>query len=209
MKVAIIGAHPVETKALYDNLKDRWSIVELVGCADPDRATAEFMAEKYGIKAMEIEEILNDPEIKVVLNATFPDHTESVTERCLKAGKKGKYFYQLAKENNVQLSCGPDAVFGAGIQTTRYLIDHDVIGKVESLSAVLARDNHFIAEVLPHVMQPGGGVLYDMSGYFLLPMLFLLGPVRRVRTFGEKGEPVHVVKKVGSEHRGLVINNTE
>ena len=222
MKIAIIGAHYMETKALYDNLKDRWSGAELVGCADPDRKAAEHMAAQYGIRAMDIEEILNDPEIRVVLNATFPEHTEMVTESCLKAGKhvfttrqiantfeKGRYFYELAKEKNVRLTCGPDCIFGAGIQTARYMMDHGAIGKVHSLAAVLARDNHFIAEVLPHVMQPGGGVLYDMSGYFLLPMLFLLGPVRRVSAFGQKGDPEHIVKKVGSEHRGLRIHNTE
>ena len=152
MKAAIIGAHPMETRGLYETLAKR--------------------------------QIANSFE-------------------------KGKELYDLAVDNNVELSCGVDAIFGAGIQTARYMLDHDVIGKVHSASAVLVRDNHFIAELLPHVMRPGGGVLYDMTGYFLMPMFFFFGSVKRLQAYGEKGEPVHEVKKVGSEHRGLKIQATE
>lgn len=117
--------------------------------------------------------------------------------------------YDLAMENGVEISCGPDCIFGAGVQTARYMIEHGAIGKVHSVATVLARDNHFIAEILPHVMQPGGGILYDMSGYFLMPLFFMFGSAKKVTAFGVKGEPTHVVKKVDSEHRGMIINATE
>lgn len=81
MKIAIIGAHPQETKALYDNLSQRFSIIELAACSDPDMSAAEHMAEQYGIPALPIDEILQDPEIRIILNATFAGDTEQITER--------------------------------------------------------------------------------------------------------------------------------
>lgn len=52
-------------------------------------------------------------------------------------------------------------------------------------------------------------MLYDMSGYFLYPMYFMFGGVKKVTAFGNKGEKTHLVKKVDSEYRGQTIPATE
>lgn len=107
MKIAIIGAHPQETKALYENMSQRFSIIELAACSDPDMKTARNMAEIYGIPALEIDEILRDPEIKIILNATFSKDTEEITEKCLRAKKmylrRNKLQIHLRRERNCMI----------------------------------------------------------------------------------------------------------
>lgn len=42
-----------------------------------------------------------------------------------------------------------------------------------------------------------------------MPMYFFFGGVKKLQAYGEKCDPIHEVKKVGSEYRGMKIQATE
>ena len=217
MKIAIIGAHPQETKALYDNLSQRFSIIELAACSDPDMSAAEHMAEQYGIPALPIDEILQDPEIRIILNATFAGDTEQITERCLKAKKnvftskqiansfeKGKQLYELAEENGVEISCGPDCFMNGGMQTARWMIDHKIAGNIRSGSVMLNRNSRLFGEFVTYLYEKDGSILHDVGCYYILPLLEMLGPVTQVSAFGMKTEEEHEMKRLGGPMYGEI-----
>ena len=84
VKVGLIGSGAISYTYLT-NLTNTFSIIDMVGCSDliPERSKAR--SELFGIRQMTNEEILNDPEIEIVVNTTqITFHTE-VTKMILDA----------------------------------------------------------------------------------------------------------------------------
>ena len=61
--------------------------VEVAALADLDMAKAQARATEYGLRAVSVDELLADPEIKVVLNLTIPAAHAPVAMNVLNAGK--------------------------------------------------------------------------------------------------------------------------
>ena len=70
VKVALIGSGNISYTYLNTLCNGGFNIIEVVGCSDiiPERSKAR--AELFGIRQMTNEEILNDPEIEIVINTT-------------------------------------------------------------------------------------------------------------------------------------------
>ncbi|MEE0730763.1 MAG: Gfo/Idh/MocA family oxidoreductase, partial [Oscillospiraceae bacterium] len=70
VKVALIGSGNISYTYLNTLVNGGFSIIDVVGCSDliPERSKAR--AELFGIRQMTNEEILNDPEIEIVINTT-------------------------------------------------------------------------------------------------------------------------------------------
>ena len=141
VKVAAIGSGNISYTYL-NTLSKEWDIVELVGCSDliPEKSAAR--SELFGIRQMTTEEILNDPEIEIVLNLTEIHNHSKVTRMALEAGKNvysekalGCSFeeamanVELAKSKGLRLGAAPDIYLGAAYQTARKLIDDGWIGE--------------------------------------------------------------------------------
>ena len=62
VKTAVIGCGMI-SDIYMQNLKEKFSIIDFVGCSDIVSEKSKKQAEKYGVKQMTNEEILNDPEI--------------------------------------------------------------------------------------------------------------------------------------------------
>ena len=89
VKVGIIGCGKIS--GIYCQAKQVFEILDIVACADliPERAKAR--AEEYGIpQVCSPEELLNDPEIELVVNLTIP---QAHAEVCLAALEAGKHVY--------------------------------------------------------------------------------------------------------------------
>lgn len=201
VKTAVIGCGMISNTYL-SNLLEKFSIIDLVGCADQVDEKARTQAEKYGIRHMTVEEILSDPEIELVLNLTYPTSHVPISKAILSA-KKHCYtekmmsielsdalsLKQLADQNSVLFCSAPDTFLGASQQTARYLIDRGIIGEPVTVLISLTRGYHMIktdeedAERKFSVMYEGGGIPYDMGGYYLHQLFNMFGPVDSVCGF--------------------------
>lgn len=203
VKTAVIGCGMISDTYLT-NLKNTFSIIDLVGCADMVDEKATKQAEKYGIKKMTNEEILNDPEIELVLNLTYASSHFEVSRDIMMAGKhcysekmmcltmeEADELNRIRKEKGVMFSVGPDTFLGAGMQTARFFIDSGLIGTPVSVSANLTRGYFMVKEDKDDayrkfsVMYPGGGIPYDMGGYYLHAMFNMFGPVDSVSGYAK------------------------
>ncbi|MDE0610193.1 MAG: Gfo/Idh/MocA family oxidoreductase [Anaerolineaceae bacterium] len=168
--------------------------VEIVACADllPERARAK--AAQYGVRAPAVDELLDDPDIDIVLNLTIPEAHAEVDLAALEAGKHvysekplaldltdGQRVLATAAERGLRVGCAPDTFLGGGQQTSRKLIDEGWIGRPVAAVAFLASHGHEHWHPDPtFYYKAGGGPMLDMGPYYITALVNLLGPVARV-----------------------------
>ena len=196
VKVAVIGSGAISFTFLR-NMTTKFAILDVVGCSDLIEERSRRRAEQFGVRMMTNEEILNDPEIEIIVNLTYPISHYGVTKSALEAGKhvfsekmmatnyqEAKELYDLAESKNLRMAFAPDTFLGAGLQTARKLIDSGFIGTPFGAQAMVIRGYHMRGEVkgetLPFVFCPGGSIPYDMGGYYIHALVHLLGPINRV-----------------------------
>ena len=198
VKTAVIGAGMISDIYL-ENLKNRFSIIDLVGISDIVSEKSKTQAEKYNIKQMTNEEILSDDEIELVLNLTYASAHYEVNKQILGAGKhcysekmmcikmeEADELNALRKKNNLMFAVAPDTFLGASMQTIRYIVEKGLIGDVIQIIAHRPRGYHMIktseddAKRRFSVMREGGGIPYDMGGYHLHALFNIFGPVESV-----------------------------
>ncbi len=194
IKVGIIGCGNISGIYLK-NCTQVFDNLEVVAVADiiPERARAR--AEEFNIpKACSVEELLSDPEIKIVINLTVPGAHAEVCMAALKAGKSvyvekplavkredGAEILRLAEEKGLLVGCAPDTFMGGGLQTCRKLIDDGWIGETVAATAFMACHGHESWHPDPEFYyKPGGGPMFDMGPYYLTALISLIGPIRRV-----------------------------
>lgn len=203
VKTAVIGCGMISDIYL-ENLKNKFYITELVGCSDIIEEKAVRQAKKYGIRKMTNTEILNDSEIELVLNLTYASAHYKVNRDILNAGKhcysekmmcismnEADELNRIRKQNRLIFASAPDTFLGAGMQTARYIVDSGFIGEPVQATATLARGYHMIksdnddAVRKYSVMCEGGGIPYDMGGYYLHGLFNIFGPVESVCGYAE------------------------
>lgn len=203
VKTAIIGSGMI-SDIYMKNLKDTFSIIDLVGCSDMVDSKAQAQAEKYGIKKMTNEEILNDPEIELVVNLTYASAHFEVNKQILEAGKhcycekmmcltqeEADILTKISKEKNLMFAVAPDTFLGASQQTARYIVDRGLIGTPLQAVVHLSRGYFMIksgeddAYRKYSVVAAGGGIPYDMGGYYLHELFNIFGSVNRVCGFAK------------------------
>ena len=199
IKAAVIGSGNISERYI-PNIINHFHIIDLVGCSDLIPERSKEKAEKYGIKQMTNEEILSDPEIEIVINLTYPLSHYEVTKAALEAGKhvyaekmlavtldEGKELVELAKSKNLYYTAAPDTFLGGGWQTARYLIDSGFIGEPISAFGICIRSyqdhGENYREPKGFVFGGGGGIPFDMGGYYLHGFINLLGSMKRVSGF--------------------------
>ena len=86
VKVGVIGAGGISYTYLK-NMTETFYITEVVGIADIVEERSKKRAEQFHIRQMTVDEIMNDPEIEVVVNLTYPLSHYEITKRALEAGR--------------------------------------------------------------------------------------------------------------------------
>jgi len=169
--------------------------VRLVAVADldPDRASA--VAEGLpGVRALGVQELLDDAEVDLVLNLTIPAAHAQVALAAIAAGKhvygekplaattaEGREVLAAAAAAGVLVGSAPDTVLGTGIQTARKAIDDGLIGAPVAATATMVTPGHERWHPNPDFYYvPGGGPLLDMGPYYVSALVTLLGPVASV-----------------------------
>ncbi|HET7615669.1 MAG TPA: Gfo/Idh/MocA family oxidoreductase, partial [Bacillales bacterium] len=180
VKAGVIGCGNIS--AIYLTNGKTFKHLEIAACADIDMDRARAQAEKFRIaKACTVEELLNDPEIAMVINLTVPGVHGEVCLQALEAGKHvyvekplsitpemGKKVIETAERTNLLVGGAPDTFLGGGLQTCRKLIDDGWIGTPVAATAFMT--SHGTESWHPNpdfFYQKGGGPLFDMGPYYL------------------------------------------
>lgn len=196
VRTAVIGCGMISNK-YFENITKRFHILDIVGCSDIVSEKSAASAEKYGIRQMTNEEILSDPSIELVLNLTYASAHYNVSRAILSAGKhcytekmmaltleEAAELGRISHEKDVYFACAPDTFLGASQQTARYIIDSGFIGEPLTATINLERGYHMIKtdeEDIRRkfsVMYPGGGIPFDMGGYYLHELFNIAGPIK-------------------------------
>lgn len=192
VKTAVVGCGAI-SDAYLNTMLNRFKIVEVVSCCDRNPEKAQAKAQKYGIKALSIEEILADDSIELVVNLTTPVAHYAVIKQLLEAGKHvytekvltvelehAAELVKIAAERKLYLGAAPDTFLGSAIQTARYVVDSGMLGDITSCYCALTRDGDMIGRAFPFTTRPGGGIGFDVGIYYLTALLSILGPVKEV-----------------------------
>src|SRR5579871_2005979 len=83
--IGVIGCGTISD--VYLKACKTFNVLDVVACADMVRERAEAKAEKFGIEARDVEQILADPAIEIVLNLTVPRAHAEVAAAAIAAGK--------------------------------------------------------------------------------------------------------------------------
>jgi predicted dehydrogenase len=193
-RVGLIGCGAI-SNAYFNGLKAFSQLAQITACSDLDVGGARGKASEHGVgKAYSVKELLDDPEVDLVLNLTVPKAHAEVNLLALKAGKhaycekpfsltykEGLGVLKEAQKRKLRVGCAPDTVLGGGIQTCRGLIDAGVIGRPVAATANMLCHGHESWHPSPaFYYQAGGGPLFDMGPYYLTSLVTLLGPVKSV-----------------------------
>ncbi|MDQ0194349.1 Gfo/Idh/MocA family protein [Paenibacillus wynnii] len=193
IKIGIIGCGKISS--IYMENCQKFEILDLVACADMDLARAQEQADQYRIpQVLTTEELLNDPDIKIVINLTIPAAHAEVTLKALHSGKhvyvekplavtkeEGQSVLKLAKEKGLLVGSAPETFLGAGIQTALKLINEGGIGRPIAATAFMMGRGHEHWHPDPEFYYAaGGGPMFDMGPYYLTALVQLLGPIQTI-----------------------------
>ena len=201
IKIGIIGCGNISAKYLH-SLTEVFSNVEPVAVSDLSYEAAKKRGKQFNIPYIckTNEELLNQPELELVVILTNPDQHFVVAEASLKAGKHtyiekplslnttdGRKLIALAKEKRLMLSGAPDTILGAGVQTARKLIDDDKIGDpIATISHILTAGPESWHPDPAFLYHKGAGPLFDVAPYYVAALTYLFGPVASVMSAGKK-----------------------
>ncbi len=192
-KIGIIGCGNISS--IYLEMGQTFEILEIAAVADKIIERAQAQAEKYHIPgACSAEELLADPEIKIVVNLTTPDGHAEIGQKAVAAGKSvynekpltisradALQLLERASQQGVRVGGAPDTFLGGGLQTCRKLIDDGWIGQPIAATAFMLCHGHESWHPAPaFYYQHGGGPMFDMGPYYLTALVALMGPIRRV-----------------------------
>lgn len=190
--VGIIGCGNI-SQAYFNGCK-KFEVLDLVACADLNMEAARAKAEQNGCKAQTVQELLANKDVDLVINLTIPAVHAQVSIAALQAGKHvhsekplavnledGKAILDLAQQNGLLVGCAPDTFLGAGLQTSRKLVDDGWIGRVTGGAAFLMSRGPESWHPNPFFFyQIGAGPMFDMGPYYMTALVHLLGPVKRI-----------------------------
>ena len=192
MSVGVIGTGMI-CRIYIENIAQRFEIVQLKAVADIAIEKAKEVADQFGVKACTVDELMEDPEIDIILNLTPPSVHYDIMKRALLAGKhvytektftmntkEAAELVALAAEKDLMIGSAPDTFFASWVQNARAIIDSGRLGRITSFAMVGNRDNDRMLGAMPYMNKPGGGVLLDYCVYYLTVLINLLGPVKDV-----------------------------
>ena len=215
--IGIIGCGDI-SKTYLKNLPG-FENMKVKGCADIVHEKAESRASEFGLQAMSVSELLDDPEITFVVNLTVPKAHASINNAALSSGKHvytekplsvnledAKASLILAKQKNLRIGSAPDTFLGGGIQTCRKLMDAGEIGYPVAAVAFMA--GHGMENWHPDpefFYKTGGGPMLDIGPYYLTALVSLLGPIRRITGSTKISFPERIVTSQANYGKHIIV----
>ena len=206
-KIGILGSGVISRTYLAD-IKAFYKNLEVIACADINVELSQKLASEFGIrKAYTTEELLNDDEVEIVINLTPPQFHVELGKRIITAGKhlfsEKPFAPNLKAAKGVKVGCAPDTFLASGLQSMRYYLDANLIGKPFFVTANMTT---FGVETwhpnpTPFYMK-NSGPLFDMGPYYLSAIVSLLGPIESIAALNTKGSDtrhIYVGREAGMD----------
>ena len=140
MNIGIVGCGNISET--YFECQKIFNNFEVVVCADINKEAASNAAVKYNIKALSVDEILENNEIDLIINLTIPAAHKEIIVKSLLNGKhcfsekplamnfeEGLQIQKLANDKNLYVGCARATFLGAAGQNEK-LIEDNKIGKI-------------------------------------------------------------------------------
>ena len=215
--VGILGCGVI-SRTYAGDIRRFFPQLRVAACADMLLQAAEKLAEEFDIPRTygSAEELLNDPEIDIVINLTPPQAHTAMNRKIIEAGKHlfsekpftqtvkdAEELLELADQRGVQVGCAPDTFLSSGLQSVRYYLDAGLIGRPFFVTANMTT---FGVETWHPNPVPfyckGSGPMFDMAPYYLSALISLLGSVESIASFSAKPNEtrhIYVGKLAGTD----------
>ena len=190
--IGVIGCGNISSA--YFKLGPQFKRLNFTACADVNPDNAKAQAEKFGLKAMSVEDLLADPTIDIVVNLTIPEAHFGITKKILEAGKhaysekpfvltleEGEELRALCADKGVRVGSAPDTFLGGAHQQARAHIDAGNVGTITAGTAAVM--SHGMEHWHPNpdfFFLPGAGPVLDIGPYYVTNLINLIGPIKRV-----------------------------
>jgi predicted dehydrogenase len=207
--VGIVGTGDI-FRVYVENLARYPDIVHVTGCAARDPARARRRAEDLGLpRAYEsVADLLDDPDVDIVLDLATPDAHAAVNLAAVQAGKhlytekplaatfaEARSVLEAASATGVRVGGAPDTFLGSRLQTCRAMLDAGRLGEIVGAGAFVLSHGHEWHHPSPAFFyQPGAGPLMDIGPYYVQALLSLLGPVTAVAGMASLTHPLRTIE---------------
>lgn len=192
LRVGVIGCGNISTA--YFSLAPLFRGLKITACADMNMSVAQAQADKFGLQAMSVDDLLASKDIDAVVNLTIPAAHYPITKAILESGKhaysekplvltieEGLELRRIATAKGLKAGCAPDTFLGGAHQKARKAIDDGLVGTITSGTAHVM--NFGMEHWHPNpdfFYQPGGGPVLDLGPYYVANLINLIGPIKRV-----------------------------
>lgn len=204
--VGIIGCGNICTA--YLSAAKHFPILAIRGVADIDPARARARSTEFGVPALSVAALLEDPVLELIINLTVPKAHVEVGLQAIAAGKhvysekplgisteEASRLRSAAASRDLRIGCAPDTFLGGAQQTCRKLIDSGAIGQVIAGTAFFMCPGHEEWHPDPSFFYlSGGGPVLDMGPYYITTLTNLLGPIRRVAAITSMPRHERIIK---------------
>ncbi|MFN7016843.1 MAG: Gfo/Idh/MocA family protein [Fimbriimonadales bacterium] len=216
MKVGVIGCGNISP--VYLRVAQEFPEIEVFAVADMVSERARECARRFNVPhVLGVEELLNHPDIEIVLNLTPPKAHAPINKAALQAGKhiycekpfgvdreEAREVLEIAHQKGLYVGCAPDTVLGAGIQTCLKLIRDGAIGEPVGACVFMLCPGHERWHPNPEFFyQQGGGPMLDMGPYYITTLITLLGAAKRVAGISRITRPTRLI--ASEPKRGQII----
>ena len=212
LRIGIVGCGSISIAYLRNAPLFRG--VEITSCADINPDAAARRAAEYGLRVLDVDALIADPEVDLVLNLTIPAAHFDISMQALSAGKHvftekplavkaeaGRALVAAAASRGLALGSAPDTFLGAAGRFARRLTEEGRIGTpVTGTAFMLGRGMEHWHPDPSFYYQAGAGPVMDMGPYYLTMMVNLLGPVRRVQAVASSGQAERLITAEGPKH---------
>ena len=209
LKIGVVGCGNISLAYMRNAALFRG--VEITACADLDIEAAGRRAEAFGLRATDVDSLIDDEDIDLVLNLTIPAAHFDVSMRALSAGKhvftekplgvtadEGRKLVDAAASRGLAIGSAPDTFLGAAGRHARRLMEAGAIGKpVTGTAFMMGRGMEHWHPDPSFYYQPGAGPVMDMGPYYLTMMVNLMGPVHRVQAVATSGQEERLITADG------------
>ena len=216
--VGIIGCGNILGRYLKGMSRFPW--LEVRGCAARSAEHARAAGAEFGIGGFgSVQDMLDSPDVEVVLNITTPAAHAATTAAALAAGKHvyvekpittrlsdARPRVDQAAAAGLLLGSAPDTFLGSAAQTARRAVDDGLIGEPVGVAGFITSGRVETWHPDPtFLFQPGGGPVADMGPYYLTAMVNMLGPLASVAARSRIGAPTLQVTSPGRRVDSITV----
>jgi predicted dehydrogenase len=191
-----------------DNLT-RFPDIHVIILGDLDHERARSQAEQHGVPQWgSADDVLQHPDVEVVVNLTIPAVHAEVTSRAISAGKhvwsekpisvdraSGREVLAQAEAAGLLVGVAPDTMLGPGVQTALRAIARGDIGEPLSAQTVMQYVGPDIFHPSPEFLfANGAGPLFDIGPYYLTTLVHVFGSVRNVAAVGSRRHTTRTIQ---------------